>query len=154
MRNNKWRHKYRKSDSAFEESLIQGPFAPLLSSVPAKARFQPKPPIGYSVEHAYTPDFEVWVSPRHYILVEAKGRFMDSQEAAKYKWIRESLEKRRKDDMENHTEIELVFLFQKPGLPMPNVKKRKDGTKQTHAEWAEKNGFRWFTEETIKTILK
>ena len=26
---------------------------------------------------------------------------------------------------------------------MPQAKKRKDGTKRTHAEWAEKNNFKW-----------
>jgi hypothetical protein len=32
---------------------------------------------------------------------------------------------------------------------MPAAKRRKDGTKRSHAEWAEANGFRWFSEETI-----
>ena len=32
---------------------------------------------------------------------------------------------------------------------MPQAKKRKDGTKRSHAEWAETNGFRWFTEQTL-----
>ena len=68
---------------------------------------------------------------------------MDSTEAAKYVWIRKRLKKNE----------ELVFLFMKPNTPMPHARKRKDGTKRTHAEWAEKNNFRWFTEETIKEIL-
>ena len=32
---------------------------------------------------------------------------------------------------------------------MPGAKRRKDGTKRSHAEWANANGFRWFSEETI-----
>ena len=32
---------------------------------------------------------------------------------------------------------------------MPNSKRRKDGTKRTHAEWADVNKFRWFSEETL-----
>ena len=44
---------------------------------------------------------------------------------------------------------ELVFLFAKPSAPMPGAKRRKDGTKRSHAEWATANGFRWFSEETI-----
>ena len=32
---------------------------------------------------------------------------------------------------------------------MPQAKKRKDGTKRTHAEWAEKNNFNWYSEETL-----
>ena len=68
---------------------------------------------------------------------------MDSAEASKYKWIRKSLPKH----------IELVFLFMKPNTPMPHAKARKDGTKRTHAEWAEKNNFKWYDETTIKEIL-
>ena len=45
--------------------------------------------------------------------------------------------------------MELVFLFSNPNSPMPQAKKRKDGTKRTHAEWAETNGFRWFSEKTL-----
>jgi hypothetical protein len=32
---------------------------------------------------------------------------------------------------------------------MPGAKKRKDGTKRTHAEWAETNKFRWFSEVNL-----
>jgi len=27
----------------------------------------------------------------------------------------------------------------------PGAKRRKDGTKRSHAEWAERNNFRWFS---------
>ena len=33
--------------------------------------------------------------------------------------------------------------------PMPQAKKRKDGTKRTHAEWAETNNFTWYSEDTL-----
>jgi hypothetical protein len=39
-----------------------------------------------------------------------------------------------------------VFIFAKPLAPMPAAKKRKDGSKRTHAEWAEKNNFKWYSE--------
>ena len=42
-----------------------------------------------------------------------------------------------------------MFVFQKPYSPMPGAKVRQDKTKRTHAEWAETNGFRWFSEETL-----
>jgi len=42
-----------------------------------------------------------------------------------------------------------VFLFSNPSAPMPSAKLRKDGTKRSHAEWAEKNGFRWFSEDSL-----
>ena len=32
---------------------------------------------------------------------------------------------------------------------MPGAKMRKDRTKRTHAEWAEKNNFRWYSEDTL-----
>lgn len=96
--------------------------------------------IDYVIQHKYTPDF---VSGN--LLIETKGRFRESAEARKYKHIREALE---------GTGKELVFVFYKADTPMPHAKKRKDGTKQTHAQWAERNGFRWFTEETITPELQ
>ena len=90
--------------------------------------------IPYVVEHKYEPDFV-----KDKILIEAKGRFWDHAEYSKYIWIRKSLP----DTME------LIFLFQKPYAPMPGAKKRKDGTKRTHAEWAEANEFTWYSEETL-----
>lgn len=71
--------------------------------------------------------------------MEAKGRFWDYQEYNKYIWIRKCL----KDNQE------LVFLFSSPSSPMPQAKRRKDGTKRSHAEWANKNNFRWFSEHTL-----
>ena len=128
-RNNKWRGKYRGADSKWEGELSVG--------VLKNCEHHPDK-VEYVVEHNYTPDFK-----HKDILIEAKGRFMDSSEAAKYVWIRKKLPEG----------IELVFLFMKPSCAMPHARKRKDGTKRTHAEWAEKNNFRWFTEETIKEIL-
>ena len=32
---------------------------------------------------------------------------------------------------------------------MPGAKRRKDGTKRSHGEWATANGFRWFSEDSI-----
>ena len=45
--------------------------------------------------------------------------------------------------------MELVFLFAEPNSPMPQAKRRKDGTKRTHAEWAWSHDFRWFSEESL-----
>ena len=95
--------------------------------------------VPYVVEHTYEPDFE-----RDKILIEAKGRFWDHAEYSKYLWIRKALP----DTME------LIFLFQKPYAPMPGAKKRKDGTKRTHAEWAEANEFTWYSEETLPEEFK
>jgi hypothetical protein len=94
--------------------------------------------VEYTVEHKYEPDF-VRVIKGKKILLEAKGRFWDSAEYSKYVWIAKALP----DD------IELVFLFANPNAPMPQAKVRKDGTKRSHAEWAEANSFRWFSEDSI-----
>ena len=72
-------------------------------------------------------------------MLEAKGRFWDYPEYSKYVWLRKALKKN----------VELVFLFQKPFSPMPGARVRRDGTKRTHAEWAEKNNFLWYSEDTL-----
>jgi hypothetical protein len=94
--------------------------------------------IKYVVHHKYEADF-VKEFDGNIILIEAKGRFWDYAEYSKYIHIREALP----------YYMELVFLFQKPLSPMPGAKVRKDGTKRTHAEWAETNNFKWYSEETL-----
>ena len=94
--------------------------------------------IEYVVKHKYEADF-VREFDGKIVLLEAKGRFWDYAEYSKYIWIRDALPQN----------MELVFLFQKPYSAMPGAKVRKDGTKRTHAEWAETNNFRWFSEETL-----
>ena len=94
--------------------------------------------VPYVIEHKYEPDFVREVEGKK-ILLESKGRFWDFAEYNKYIWVNKYLPK----------DTELVFLFANPSAPMPAAKRRKDGTKRSHAEWAEANGFRWFSEETI-----
>jgi hypothetical protein len=94
--------------------------------------------ISYIIKHKYEPDFVKTIDGKT-ILLEAKGRFWDFAEYSKYIHVREALPK----------DYELIFLFQKPFAPMPAAKKRKDGTKRTHAEWAEKNNFKWYNEESL-----
>ena len=96
----------------------------------------------YTIEHEYNPDFTL-ETESGMIYVEIKGYFQDSSEAAKYKWVRASL-----DDNQ-----ELVFVFEDPGKSLHYLSKRKDGTKMSMSEWAEKNGFRWFTLESFKEVL-
>lgn len=131
-RNRRYRYNDVKVDSKWEAKLYSGVLADVeYHSVK----------VSYSVDHDYTPD---WVHGR--ILIEAKGRFRERSEASKYTWIRKAL-------ATNPLYDELVFLFMNPKTPMPNAKPRKDGTKQSHAEWAEKNGFRWYTEYNINELI-
>ena len=94
--------------------------------------------IEYVIEHKYEPDFTKVIDGVEYLL-EAKGRFWDYNEYNKYIWVRKSLKPNQ----------ELVFLFSSPSSPMPQAKRRKDGSKRSHSEWAEKNKFRWFSEHTL-----
>lgn len=73
------------------------------------------------------------------VYIEAKGRFRDRGEARKYIDVKQGLKKNE----------ELAFVFWNAQTPMPGARRRTDGTKLTHGEWASLNGFRYFTEETI-----
>jgi predicted nuclease of restriction endonuclease-like RecB superfamily len=118
-------------DSHFEARLDKEVLSEDWEYVPT-----PSPnPIFYKVEHSYHPDF-VLKQGKKTIYLEAKGRFWDYQEYNKYKWIAKHLKKNE----------ELVFLFAMPHAPMPATRRRKNGTKFSHREWAEKNGFRWYDE--------
>jgi len=90
--------------------------------------------VPYTVPHNYTPDFQ-----KDKILIETKGRFRERSEATKYVYVRDSLP----------SDMKLVFIFYNPETPMPHAKARKDGTKQTHADWAERNGFEWYREDNF-----
>ena len=116
-------------DSKFEKELHQGPLK--------HCHYHEGPKIDYVVCSYYEPDFTY----EDYI-IEAKGRFRDRKEAAKYIAVREQL-----------IFQELVFVFYNPKTPMPGAQKRKNGTKLTHGEWADINGFRWFTKETVKELF-
>jgi len=94
--------------------------------------------VPYTVSHNYHPDFIREVEGKK-ILLEAKGRFWDYAEFSKYIWISKTLPE----------DTELVFLFANPSAPMPQAKRRKDGTKRSHGEWASANNFRWFSEDSI-----
>lgn len=134
--NRRWMAKQAKADSKWELKLHEG--------VLSECIFHGKDfEVAYEVPKIYKPDF-IRVKDGQVLYIESKGRFRDSAEAAKYKYIRRQLAKL------GH---EFVFLFYNPKTAMPHAKKRKDGTKQTHGEWADRNGFQWFTEETIREIL-
>jgi len=94
--------------------------------------------VKYIIKKDYEVDFAKTIDGKT-ILLEAKGRFWDYAEYSKYLWVRKALP----------SNMELVFLFQKPHAPMPAAKKRLDGTKRTHAEWAEANDFTWYSEDTL-----
>ena len=123
-----------KFDSKFEKEaheIMQG------------CEYHPEQRLFYLVPKHYEPDF-VYTHRGKTWYIEAKGRFRTSDEARKYVIISETLSPKE----------ELVFLFQRAKTPMPGSRRRKDGTRYTMEEWAEKHGFRWFTLETIPTGWK
>jgi len=105
-----------------------------------EARFHCKEDkVSYIVPHTYEPDFVLEKDGKTFY-VETKGRFRDSTEARKYIFIRDHLP-------ENS---ELIFIWEKHNTPFPFSKRRKDGTRATHTEWADKNGFRNWPQEFFK----
>jgi hypothetical protein len=131
---NRSRH-FKGKDSKFEHRLC----TTVLKGVPYHQH-----KIEYTESHVYEVDYGPVIKGNNIIYIEAKGFFMDSKEAAKYKWIRKALEPHE----------ELVFLFMEPELQVAWGSHRKDGSRMTHAEWAERHGFRWFDDVTIKGLLK
>ena len=130
-----WKKTNRNWDSKFEKELNEG--------VLAHCDFHNKDTYAYTISHKYHPDF-IWTDKNGRIyLIESKGRFEDTREASKYRHIRDSLPEG----------VELVFCFQHPTTPMPRAKLRKDGTKATHCEWADRHKFQWFDKNTIKELF-
>lgn len=130
-------------DSIFERTLKEG--------VLKDTQYHPSY-LKYKVpekEHTYRPDF-LFVpydnSPgpdRLKYYIEVKGRFRDVDEASKYLYVRECMTEGQR----------LVFLFMNPYLAMPGARKRKDGSIATHSSWATKNGFKWYTKDTILELI-
>lgn len=99
--------------------------------------------IDYTQTRAYEPDFTIYKNGNP-VYIEAKGRFRTSDEARKYKDIRDALPSSSK----------LVFIFQDPTEPMPGARRKKSGGMLTHAGWAKLNGFDWYTEDTAYLIYQ
>lgn len=101
--------------------------------------------IDYVQHKQYEPDF-VYYDDKEQIktFIEVKGRFRDRAEAKKYVDVRSSLQR---SDIE--CVFELVFIFQNPNTAMPAARRRADGTRFTMADWAVKNGFTYYTPDTV-----
>lgn len=93
--------------------------------------------LSYTQMKEYLPDF---VNEEKKILFEVKGYFRTSAEAKKYVDVKTS-----------NPEWEIIFIFSDPDKPLPWSKKRKgDGKRMTHKEWAMKNGFKCCSQWTIQ----
>jgi hypothetical protein len=82
--------------------------------------------IPYRVERLYNPDLLI-----NEIYIEMKGYF------------RQDAQRKMKAVKAQNPELDIRFIFQKATSPVQGAKVRKDGTKMTCAEWADRNGFVW-----------
>lgn len=94
----------------------------------------------------YTPDLTLIVKDYEYIL-ELKGYIYTSEGCKKIKDYREHINKSKT------LTRELILVFQDPNKVFKWKQKRKDGTKMSLCQWADKNKFRWFTYDSIFMLL-
>lgn len=87
--------------------------------------------LAYYVERHYVPDLKLGT-----MYVELKGYF------------RQDAQRKMKAVKAQHPELDIRFVFQNAKATIQGAKKRKDGSKMTCAEWAERNGF-VYSEGTI-----
>lgn len=90
-------------------------------------------PLKYQMLKTYSPDAKFGST-----LIEVKGYFRNSAEAAKYLWVKEQ-----------YPDIELVFVFANPDKPIAWAKRRKDGSRMTHGEWADSKGFKYYSTKNL-----
>lgn len=88
--------------------------------------------LSYSVERSYVPDLKIGD-----IYVELKGYF------------RQDAQRKMKAVKSQHPDLDIRFLFQRANSPVQGAKVRKDGTKMTCSEWADRYGFTWGEGEII-----
>lgn len=89
-------------------------------------------PLPYRVERQYIPDLLI-----NETYIELKGFF------------RQDAQRKMKAVKAQHPNLDIRFLFQRGNSPIHAAKKRKDGSKMTCAEWADKYGFLWAEGEEI-----
>ena len=86
----------------------------------------------YSVERSYIPDLLIGE-----VYIEIKGYF------------RQDAQRKMRAVKKQHPEKDIRFLFQKANATIQGAKKRKDGSKMTCKEWADRYGFQWTEGEEI-----
>ncbi len=123
-------------DSWLEYDLSHGPLKEAIHHPPKEYL------INYNIPHTYALDF-MFIHKDTFYLAESKGRARDSQELRKYLFVRDYLEDWRVFQESEAVNIELFFIFENAKTPTPFAKRRKDGTKQSHGEWAAKSKFRF-----------
>lgn len=128
MRKGKKKPKYKNTTYASHGEVW---FAKSLNNLKIKWEYEPESFLWNPPAQKYTPDFKIYRANGKPLYVEYKGylRPMD-----KVKMVQ--MKKQRPD-------VDIRFVFQKADKPMAGSRPRKDGTRLTHAEWAEKHGYLW-----------
>ena len=91
------------------------------------------------VSYQYEPDKMAYYVERHYIpdlsvgtmIVELKG------------YLRQDSQRKMKAIKAQYPDLDVRFVFQKASATIQGAKKRKDGSKMTCGEWADRQGFVW-----------
>ena len=103
---------------------------------PEKISWFPAPP----KMRTYTPDFKVQRKDGSYFFVEFKG------------YLRPGDKTKMRAVKKQHPEIDIRFVFMNAHkYASKNI--RKDGTRQTYAEWAESYGYLWAHKEMPEAWL-
>lgn len=80
----------------------------------------------YVVRRNYVPDLKI-----KEMYIEVKGYF------------RQDAQRKMRNVKEQHPDLDIRFLFQKNNSTLQGAKRRKDGSKMTCAQWAERYGFEY-----------
>ncbi len=110
----------------FEQKVMSN-----LEAKGVKFKFEPHS-IPYSVTRDYIPDLLI-----KDVYVEVKGYF------------RQDAQRKMRAVKKQHPTKDIRFLFQRAEATIQGAKKRKDGTKMTCREWADRYGFLWAEGERI-----
>ena len=82
--------------------------------------------LAYHVERHYIPDLAIGS-----MIVELKG------------YLRQDSQRKMKAIKAQYPDLDVRFVFQNASATIQGAKKRKDGTKMTCGEWADRQGFVW-----------
>ena len=109
-----------KTNGTFEARVIAN-----LDERGVPYKYEPEK-LAYFVERHYIPDLVI-----NSMVVELKGYF------------RQDSQRKMKAIKAQYPDLDIRFVFQKASATIQGAKKRKDGTKMTCAEWADRQGFVW-----------
>lgn len=93
--------------------------------------------ITYYVERLYIPDLLI-----NDIYIELKG------------YLREDDQRKMRAVKAQHPELDIRFVFQNANATIQGAKKRKDGSKMTCGQWADRYGFEWSNQRIPKIWIE